>query len=646
MKNVKTILCLISLLIAGITNVWGDVEYTWNKTTKTLTIHKAGAFAEGVMTDYASGTAPWYTNRANIEKLIVEDGITHIGTNAFESEYNLVDVTLPVSLSSVGEKAFNYTSNTKVANVYYKGTPAQWVSIAFQGSTSPRLAHPFGKSNATNRKLFFYGNTSSAPSTVYIEPVVNEIKQHAFYNVNSITEVCIPGTVANIRQYAFYGCSALTQININCSTAPTLGTDALYGIGGGTASNVNLYLPSSNSGYDASPWSGYTKPAGSSCATSGNLSEGSIPWSLDANGVLTIDATDKGTKSIEFNLAGASYPWGMFRRMVYKLKVKGEMTGIGSILRYHYGISEIIIDQTAIPTSGEEIAVATPGATNYGRLYNQRDNIKLTINPASLADESASNLGSAPWNSAKLEIALSDDVTIDQASADNTTILTNCSTYVEKPVNVQLTRSTFSPLYYNTFCSPVSMTESEIKTLFGDTTHLVEFDDAVVEDDTLRLNFKDATSIVAGQPYLIKPENSITNPRFTGITPTALATSGATVLGTDASFYGILSPLDITDEWADGKNFIFLLADNKFTYATGGTLKGMRAYFLLDDDVEPGVLAHSPKMRINYEAEGGKTPTAIDKTQTEVKAEKVMENGVMYIIKNGVKYSVMGERVR
>ena len=245
-----------------------------------------------------------------------------------------------------------------------------------------------------------------------------------------------------------------------------------------------------------------------------------------------------------------------------------------------------------------------------------------------------------------MEIALSDDVTIDQESADNTTILTNCSTYVEKPVNVQLIRSKFSPLYYNTFCSPVSMTNSEIKTLFGDTTHLVEFDKAVVKDDTLRLNFKDATSIVAGQPYLIKPEKSITDPRFTGITPSALATSGATVEGTDASFYGILSPLDITDEWADGKNFIFLLADNKFTYATGGTLKGMRAYFLLDNDVEPGVLAHSPKMRINYEAEGGQTPTAIDKTQTEVKAEKVMENGVMYIIKNGVKYSVMGERVR
>ena len=245
-----------------------------------------------------------------------------------------------------------------------------------------------------------------------------------------------------------------------------------------------------------------------------------------------------------------------------------------------------------------------------------------------------------------MEIALSDDVTIDQASADNTTILTNCSTYVEKPVNVQLTRSTFSPLYYNTFCSPVRMTNSEIKTLFGDTTHLVEFDDAVVENDTLRLNFKDATAIVAGQPYLIKPENSVSNPRFTGITPTALATSGATVEGTDASFYGILSPLGITDEWAEGKNFIFLLAENKFTYATGGTLKGMRAYFLLGDDVEPSVLAHSPKMRINYEAEGGQTPTAIDKTQTEVKAEKVMENGVMYIIKNGVKYSVMGERVK
>ncbi len=648
MKNVKTILCLISLLVAGITNVWGAGEYTWNSTTKTLTIHKAGNFADGVMTDYSSSATPWYTNRDKIEKLIVEDGITHIGTNAFESEYNLVDVTLPVSLSSVGEKAFNYSSNTKVANVYYKGTPAQWVSIAFQG-TSPRLAHPFGKSTATNRKLFFYGNTSYAPSTVYIEPVVNEIKQHAFYNVNSITEVCIPGTVANIRQYAFYNCSALTQININCSTAPTLGDNALNGIGGGTAKNVNLYLPSSNSGYGVSPWSGYTKPAGSSCATSGNLSEGSIPWSLDANGVLTIDATDKGTKSIEFNLDGASYPWGMFRRMVYKLKVKGEMTGIGSILRYHYGISEIIIDQTAIPTSGEEIAVATPGATNYGRLYNQRDNIKLTINPASLADESASNLGSAPWNSDKLDIALSDDVTVDEADYNAGTMLRNIRKYVEKNINLKFARDNMKNTYFNTFCSPIPLSADEVSNIFGKadirTLTSSSYDE---ESQTLTLNFSDPatpiTTIDSGVPYLIQPEKEVdfSTITFENLAPTEVVTSAKKVTGDNVNFYGTLGKVDVTKGQIDNASFLFLLADNKLTYATEGSLRGMRAYFILNPSVPAGALAHRPVLNLGDE----QTPTAIDKTQTEVKAEKVMENGVMYIIKNGVKYSVMGERVR
>ena len=396
------LLAFLAVFSSFYTMVWGEVnngdEYTWNGTTKTLTIHKSGDFASGVMKDFPSGTAPWYSNRTSIEKLIVEDGITYIGENSFESEYNLVDVTLPASLTAIGENAFNYTGSTKVANVYFKGTPAQWVSIDFRGS-SGRLAHPFGKSTASSRKLFFYEITDSAPSTIFIEPTITEIKNHAFYNVNSIEEICIPGTVTNIRQYAFYNCSALTQININCSKAPSLGTSALNGIAGGTASNVNLYLPSSNSGYAVAPWKDYTKPSGSSCATSGTLSEGSIPWSLDANGVLTLDATDKVTKSIEFNLSGSSYPWGMFRRLVYKIKVKGEMTGIGNILRYHYGLSEIIIDQTTIPTAGEEVAVKTVGAPNYAKLYNQRDKLKLTItNTTSWSHDSWSNLETAPWN--------------------------------------------------------------------------------------------------------------------------------------------------------------------------------------------------------------------------------------------------------
>ncbi|MBQ6791246.1 MAG: hypothetical protein IJP76_07410 [Paludibacteraceae bacterium] len=39
-------------------------------------------------------------------------------------------------------------------------------------------------------------------------------------------------------------------------------------------------------------------------------------------------------------------------------------------------------------------------------------------------------------------------------------------------------------------------------------------------------------------------------------------------------------------------------------------------------------------------------PTAIDQQQTPDDSRKVLENGVLFLINNGVKYSIMGERVQ
>ena len=39
-------------------------------------------------------------------------------------------------------------------------------------------------------------------------------------------------------------------------------------------------------------------------------------------------------------------------------------------------------------------------------------------------------------------------------------------------------------------------------------------------------------------------------------------------------------------------------------------------------------------------------PTAIDRQQTPNDCRKVLENGVLFLINNGVKYSIMGERVQ
>lgn len=55
---------------------------------------------------------------------------------AFFMNKNLKNITIPVSLTSVGESAFLYTF---LSNVYYRGNESQWNNINIVGDMNYRL---------------------------------------------------------------------------------------------------------------------------------------------------------------------------------------------------------------------------------------------------------------------------------------------------------------------------------------------------------------------------------------------------------------------------------------------------------------------------------------------------------------------------
>jgi hypothetical protein len=100
----------------------------------------------------------------------------------------------------------------------------------------------------------------------------------------------------------------------------------------------------------------------------------------------------------------------------------------------------------------------------------------------------------------------------------------------------------------------------------------------------LTLKFQNATSIVAGKPYIVKWESGedIVSPVFTGVTISNATANDAAFTG--GAFRGTFAPLEIT---ADNRSSILLLTSNNTlgyantdrTVANGKALGAFRAYF-------------------------------------------------------------------
>ena len=105
-------LCLMLSLLAPLTMTDAHAEYghcgangsdvTWSLSGGTLSISGTGAMA-----DYDNVTAPWYSSRSSVKTITVYNGVTHVGSHAFESCYNATYADIGSTVTSIGAEAFS-----------------------------------------------------------------------------------------------------------------------------------------------------------------------------------------------------------------------------------------------------------------------------------------------------------------------------------------------------------------------------------------------------------------------------------------------------------------------------------------------------------------------------------------------------------
>jgi hypothetical protein len=209
----------------------------------TLTINGNGA-----MQNFSTTNMPWSGVRNDIKTLIIQEGITSIGNNAFRFCTNAAGaLSLPNSLTSIGDESFRYCNAITSVNI-----PNSLVSIGsnafsftnINSVTIPNSVMIIGNgtfsscSNLTSINVNAANVNYSSDNGVLFNKLktkliqfpggktgnytipnsVDTINAGAFFECIGLNSVTIPASVISIEDFAFQACSGLSSIyceNIN-----------------------------------------------------------------------------------------------------------------------------------------------------------------------------------------------------------------------------------------------------------------------------------------------------------------------------------------------------------------------------------------------------------------------------------------------
>ncbi len=145
----------------------------WSFADGTLTVSGNGA-----MTDYASAaSAPWYDLRDSIKKVVIQQGVTSVGSQAFHSYKSLTSVTIPEGVTRIGAHAFRACSGL--------------FSVTIPGSVVTVGAWAFAQCGGLEQ--------------VTIQDGVQEIYGYAFNNCTKLSTVSGPQTLTQVGRDVFTG---------------------------------------------------------------------------------------------------------------------------------------------------------------------------------------------------------------------------------------------------------------------------------------------------------------------------------------------------------------------------------------------------------------------------------------------------------
>ena len=196
----------------------------------TLTISGTGEMYSYNNSSY-SNPSPWMRS-TDLKVVIVEDGVTSIGSYAFLMCSNLESVTIGNSVTSIGDGAFYYCWNLESVTIGNSvtsiGNGAFWDCNKLESIVMPNTVTSIGSNAFFNcssltsvvipEKVTYLGGAAfykcSSLESVVIQGGVTRIEDDVFHYCSNLKEIDIPDEVTSIGSNAFFNCSSLTSVVI------------------------------------------------------------------------------------------------------------------------------------------------------------------------------------------------------------------------------------------------------------------------------------------------------------------------------------------------------------------------------------------------------------------------------------------------
>lgn len=177
---------------------------TWNFDGSTLRISGKGAMI------FNSGS-PFSSFRWDIERIIIEEGVTSIAKGAFYGAPNVTEVSLPDTLTRIGEEAFSGCNSLTSIHIPAKVVRIDKKAISFCDNLSSITIDSGVKNLIIGEQAFTY---LPKLTNITIPGGVTEIGTEAFENDSSLRTVTLHEGIQSIWSWCFSGCASLSEITI------------------------------------------------------------------------------------------------------------------------------------------------------------------------------------------------------------------------------------------------------------------------------------------------------------------------------------------------------------------------------------------------------------------------------------------------